>query len=70
MSRWVPNGFYKTHSLVLRGDAGLGKTPVAMAMLSEITDILHCDHLERPYYIKVGTVDALRDAFQACAIKP
>ena len=40
LSRWVPDGYYRTHSLEMRGDAGLGKTPLAMSMLSEATDIL------------------------------
>ncbi len=35
---WVSSGYFKTHSLVLHGDAGLGKTPLAMSMCSDIAD--------------------------------
>ncbi len=59
LAQWVSGGYYKTHSLVLHGDAGVGKTPLAMSMCSEIGDILQCDFPWKPCYIKVGTVEAL-----------
>jgi hypothetical protein len=59
---WLARGFYRTHTLILHGDAGLGKTPLAMSLLAEVASLLQqgCDW--QPYYIKVGTVESLRDA--------
>jgi hypothetical protein len=59
---WLARGFYRTHTLVLHGDAGLGKTPLAMTLLAEVASQLQQGCNWPPYYIKVGTVESLRDA--------
>jgi hypothetical protein len=59
---WLRQGFWRSHTLVLHGDAGLGKTPLAMSLLAEIAAILQRGAPWRAYYIKVGTVEGLRDA--------
>ena len=56
--QWVRDGYYRTHSLILCGDAGLGKTPLGMSMMSEIALITQCEYPWRPYFIKIGTMDA------------
>ena len=68
--QWLHEGFFRTHSLILCGDAGLGKTPLGMAMLSEIASQMQemCPW-NRPYFVKVSTVEGLRDALVAGMIK-
>ncbi len=69
LSQWLTDGWYKTHALVLHGDAGLGKTPLAMAMLAEVASILQVDCQWRPYHLKGGTVEALREAVNVGMVK-
>ena len=67
--QWLTDGWYKTHALVLHGDAGLGKTPLAMTMLAEVSSVLQVDCQWKPYYLKVGTVEALREAVSVGMVK-
>ena len=69
LSQWLEKGWCKTHALVLHGDAGLGKTPLAMTMLAEVSSILQVDCQWKPYYLKVGTVEALREAVSEGMLK-
>ena len=62
VEQWLAGGFYRTHTLILHGDAGLGKTPLAMTLLAEAAVVLQQGCGWPPYYIKVGTVESLRDA--------
>jgi hypothetical protein len=62
LASWFNDNHWRTHTLVLHGDAGLGKTPLAMTLLTMITNKLQSDRAWKPYYIKVGTVEGLRDA--------
>ena len=54
--------YCNTHTLVLHGDAGLGKTPLSKSMLGAIASRLSNNPMTKAYYIKVGTLDALRDS--------
>ena len=68
--QWLHDGFYRTHSLILRGDAGLGKTPLGMTLMAEIATRSQGGCPWSPaYFVKVGTVEALKDAFSAGMIK-
>ena len=62
VSDWLRRGWFKSHTLILHGDAGLGKTPLAMTLLSEVATHLQADCPWAPYFLKVGTVESLRDA--------
>jgi hypothetical protein len=66
---WLRQGWFKTHTLILHGDAGLGKTPLAMALLAEVAALLQSDCPWAAYFIKVGTVESLRDAANTGAMK-
>jgi hypothetical protein len=46
----------------LNGDAGLGKTPLAMTLLAEVASLLKLSCNWPSYFIKVGTVESLRGA--------
>ena len=59
---WLRQGWFKSHTLILHGDAGLGKTPLAMSLLSEVATLLQSGCPWAAYFIKVGTVESLRDA--------
>ena len=59
---WIRQGWFKSHTLILHGDAGLGKTPLAMALLAAVSNHLQSDSPWAPYFLKVGTVESLRDA--------
>ena len=66
---WLKKGWFKSHTLILHGDAGLGKTPLAMTLLSEVATHLQSGCQWAPYFIKVGTVEALRDASNSGLMK-
>jgi hypothetical protein len=66
---WLRQGWFKTHTLILHGDAGLGKTPLAMALLAEVATLLQSGCPWAAYFIKVGTVESLRDASNTGAMK-
>ena len=57
-------------SLVIHGRAGLGKTPVAMSMMAEVATKEQETMPNAAYFIKVGTLDSLRDAFRGNYVKP
>ena len=59
----------RTHNLVLCGDSGLGKTPLAMAMCAELASKMRKVCPWEPYFVKVGTVEALKEAFAASMVK-
>ena len=59
----------RTHTLVLCGDSGLGKTPLAMAMCAELAGKMRKVCPWEPYFVKVGTVEAPKEAFAASMIK-
>jgi hypothetical protein len=69
VEEWLSRGFYRTHTLVLHGDAGLGKTPLAMTLLGEVASQLQQGCNWPAYYIKVGTVESLRDAAASGTMK-
>ena len=60
---------FRTHSLVLCGDSGLGKTTLAMAMCAELASKMHKVCPWEPYFVKAGTVEALKEAFAASMVK-
>jgi hypothetical protein len=66
---WLRLGKWKSMTLVLYGDAGVGKTPVSIALLSEVTAVLQASSPWRPFFLKVGTVEALRDAATSGHVK-
>ena len=66
---WLRLGWFKSHTLILHGDAGLGKTPLAMTLLAEAANLLQSGCAWAPYFIKVGTVESLRDAVTAGLMK-
>ena len=59
----------RQYSLILHGNAGLGKTPLAMTFLAQIATKEQDKMPFTPYFMKVGTMDSLRDAFRG-HIKP
>jgi hypothetical protein len=66
---WLRMRKWRSMTLILYGDAGVGKTPVSIALLSEIAAVLQNGAPWRPYFIKVGTVEALRDAATSGHVK-
>ena len=66
---WLRAGHWRTHTLVLHGDAGVGKTPLAMSLMCEIAATLQRECSWKPYYLKVGTVEGLRGATSAGLMK-
>ena len=57
----------RQYSLILHGNAGLGKTPLAMSLMGEIAIKEQHDAASSAYFIKVSTLDSLRDAKQSFA---
>ena len=58
---WLTENRFKEYTLVLHGDSNLGKTQLAMTMLNSIADIIY-ESPDRPYYIKVETIEGLKEA--------
>ena len=59
---WLTEKHYTYLTLVLHGDAGLGKTPLAMSLAAAVTDDIWEKPSERPYFLKIETIDSLREA--------
>ena len=58
---WVSGGRFREYTLVLHGDSNLGKTQLAMTMMCAIAqDIFETP--ERPYFLKVETIEGLKEA--------
>ena len=53
---------YRQYALALHGDSNLGKTQLALSLASEIALEQQRKSNSVAYFIKVGTVDALRAA--------
>ena len=54
--------YSKEYAIVLLGEPGLGKTPLAEAMCSDIAQIRWPeDNKDQPYFVKTSTLDNLRE---------
>jgi hypothetical protein len=62
ISKWFSQKYFKDYTLVIMGDSSLGKTALAMTLASLTSDELKPDDA-RSYFIKVETMDALREAY-------
>jgi len=62
LMEWLTQKHYTYLTLVLHGDAGLGKTPLAMSLAAAVTDDIWEKPSERPYFLKIETIDSLREA--------
>jgi len=54
-------GYYREYSLVINGESDCGKTQVALSIAAWIAQKQQEKMNYQPYFIKVGTVDSLRD---------
>jgi hypothetical protein len=63
LSEWLHGNYFRKYTLVLYGDSDLGKTEYAKSLLAACALKLQTSELQRnnPYFIKVGTVDVLRE---------
>jgi len=59
---WVRLKLYKKLALCIHGGSNLGKTPLARSLVSEVAGVEQSIDTFPPYYIKVETVDLLREA--------
>jgi hypothetical protein len=59
---WFKDKHYRQYALVLHGDSNLRKTQLALSPAAEIALELQRKANLPPYFIKVGTMDALREA--------
>jgi len=59
LNDWIEKALCQKYCLVLCGQSDLGKTALACSLAAYLAT--H-DQGERPYYLKVGTVDILREA--------
>jgi hypothetical protein len=59
LSDWVEKAYCEKYCLVLCGQSDLGKTALASSVCAFLA---RADQSEHPYYLKVGTVDILREA--------
>ena len=59
--QWLSGRYYKQYSLCLHGDSDVGKTQLALSLLSELSHELQKSEESAAFFIKVGTVDALRE---------
>ena len=57
-------GYYREYSLVINGESDCGKTQVALSIAAWIAQKQQEKMNHQPYFIKVGTVDSLRDCVQ------
>ena len=62
VQQFMDQKLYLKYCLSLLGDSSLGKTALAVAMASEMACILQASSQQEPFVIKLGTVDALREA--------
>ena len=58
---WLNDTYFRQFALVLHGDSNLGKTQLALSLASELALELQRDSDSVAYFLKVGTVDSLRD---------
>jgi hypothetical protein len=56
LMQWLSRGYHKQYSLVLHGDSDLGKTQLALSLLSDLSMDLQKQDEFPSYFIKVGTV--------------
>jgi len=62
LSDWIEKALCLKYTLVLGGQSDLGKTALASALVAYLATHDQCN--EHPYYLKVGTVDILREAIK------
>ena len=66
---WWNHKFYRRYTLVLHGDSDVGKTQVALSLLSEVAAELQQGENYRNYFLKVGTIDSLRECADQALMK-
>ena len=66
---WWTDKYYRRYTLVLHGDSDVGKTQIALSLLSEVAVELQKDENYRRYFLKVGTVDSLRECAEQALMK-
>jgi hypothetical protein len=67
---WFKEKHYRQYALVLHDDSNSGKTQLALSLAAEISLELQRKANLPPYFIKVGTVDALREAIDRNLMAP
>lgn len=63
LPHWLEMQYFRVYTLVLHGNSSLGKTPLAMSMMRSVTESIFSHQSERPFFVKVETIDSLREAF-------
>jgi len=59
---WATQRYYKIYTLVIIGEAGLGKSPAALSLMQSIAEEIFTESTQRTYFAYVKTIEGLREA--------